>query len=70
LEGHDLFGVVAEHLVEGDVTVFMSAGAEKARYITGIAVAINSERRMRRVFLTNIYDLARHSGENVTVAEY
>jgi hypothetical protein len=38
----DLFGEVAGHLVEGSVAVFIEVGAEKLRYLTGWAVAVNS----------------------------
>ena len=47
---------LADHLVEGEVLVMMEAGAEKARYITGIAWAIHSDGITERVSLTDIYE--------------
>lgn len=66
----DLFGVVAQHLAEGEVAVFLEAGAEKLRYICGFAVAINARGERREVGLNDIYDLAAELGPNVTQAQY
>jgi hypothetical protein len=55
----DLFGMVAEHLEEGQVAVFMEAGAEKLRYVSGYAVAVNWEGEQVYVSLNDIYNLAK-----------
>lgn len=50
-----LWKIVSEHLVDGDVAVFVEAGAEKARYVTGYAVAFDATGRDVRVDLDDIY---------------
>jgi hypothetical protein len=62
--------LVADHLAPGWVAVFMEAGAEKLRYVSGSAVAINAEGEHRQVVLSDIYVLAAELGEHVTPAEY
>ncbi|HVX15929.1 MAG TPA: hypothetical protein VHC22_32395 [Pirellulales bacterium] len=69
-EDFDLFQDVASHLADGSVAVFEEVGAEKLRYLTGVAVAINSEGESVRVALTDIYRLAESLGKEVTGAEY
>lgn len=66
----DLYQEVATHLQQGSVATFMEVGAEKLRYLTGMAVAVNSEGKTVEISLTDIYDLARSLGDEVTVAEY
>ena len=67
----DVEALVAEHLIEGEVAVFMTVGWEKMRYLTGSARAINSAGQTRQVDLDDIYDLARRElGPNVTTATY
>lgn len=53
---------MGENPVDGDVAVFMSAGAEKLRYITGMAVAISQRGEVRRVSLDDIYEARRRPG--------
>jgi hypothetical protein len=65
----DVAVFVSEHLADGEVAVFMEAGAEKLRYIVGHAVAINGAGETRTVNLNDIYELARELGPNVTEAE-
>lgn len=66
----DLFQEVAAHLQEGSVAVFMEVGAEKLRYLTGSAVAVNSKGQTVEVTLDDIYAVAKSLGDEVTVAEY
>lgn len=65
----DVPELVAEHLDEGEVAVFMEAGAEKLRYVCGYATAINSAGERRDVSLDSIYELAKELG-NATQATY
>lgn len=50
---------VSEHLAENSVCVVIEAGAEKARYITGHAVAISHTGEMIHVSLGDIYAQAQ-----------
>ncbi|HTE91774.1 MAG TPA: hypothetical protein VK639_22680 [Terriglobales bacterium] len=59
-----------ERLVNGLNRLANEAGAEKCRYVTGWALAVNSKGETRRVSLQDIYDLAGQIGEHVTKAEY
>jgi hypothetical protein len=54
-----LIELVAEHLVDGQVAVFMEIGSEKMRYLGGTAVAVNAAGETKRVDLEDIYTLAR-----------
>lgn len=62
--------LVAEHLVDGEVAVFMEVGAEKMRYLTGRAWAINSKGETRQISIDDIYERAKELGPNVTSATY
>lgn len=62
--------LVAEHLVGGDVAVFMEAGHEKMRSVSGYAVAVNSAGETRGVNLADIYKMAADLGSTVTAAEF
>jgi len=69
----DFFQEVAKHLADGEVAIFMEAGAEKLRYITGFALAINNKGEMETISLQNIYDLAKNltdRPEDIESAEY
>jgi hypothetical protein len=67
----DIADLVASHLVDGEVAIFMECGAEKLRYITGNATAINSKGERRDIALSNIYDLAKElSDGDITEASY
>lgn len=66
-----LWKIVSEHLVDGDVAVFVEAGAEKARYVTGHAVAFDATGRNVRVDLNDIYAKAEEAfGHYPNAAEY
>lgn len=69
-ENQDVGDVVAPHLAEGWVAVFMEAGHEKLRYVIGYAFAVNGANERRAVGLTEIYERAGELGSNVTEAEY
>jgi len=62
-EDHDdptgVCSLIAEHLAEGQVCVILEAGAERARYITGVAIAIHSSGERVELRLNDIYDLAK-----------
>jgi hypothetical protein len=50
---------LAEHLAEGHVCVIMVAGAEKARYVTGRAIAIAWTGERTEISLNDIYGQAQ-----------
>lgn len=58
-EYESLHQLVAAHLIEGEVAIFMEAGAEKMRYVSGVTVAVNSAGDTRRIDLDDIYELAK-----------
>lgn len=69
----DLPDLVAEHLADGEVAIFMESGAEKLRYIIGQALAINNKGEYRVIGLDDIYTLAQDLTDrpkDITVAEY
>jgi len=66
----DVADLVSQHLVDGEVAVFMESGAEKLRYVTGHAWAINNKGETRRVSIDDIFNLARELGPHVTGATY
>lgn len=62
---------IAEHLVDGEIAVLMSAGAEKLRYVTGNATAVNHKGECRHISLDDIYKIAEQAfGATVTDAAY
>lgn len=74
-EDHTLviFDEIVPHLVDGQVAIFIEAGAEKLRYIAGTAIAIHSSGERVDLSLSEIYDKARSAfGEDavITAAEY
>jgi hypothetical protein len=67
----DLPAMVANHLLENEVAIFMQIGQEKMRFLTGHAEAINCHKIRRVVSLTDIYGLAKQlTNQTVTLAEY
>ncbi len=50
--------LICPHMVEGQVLVMMEAGAEKTRYITGVAQAYDHTGECVEVNLVDIYQLA------------
>lgn len=59
LKHNDLVQLVASHLVEGQVAVFVEVGAQKMIYLGGTAVAVNASGETRVVDLDNINALAQ-----------
>jgi len=69
----DLTGLIANHLVEGQVAVFMGVGFEAMRYLGGAAVAVNAAGETRRIDLEDIYAVAKELTTDehpVTFAQY
>ena len=67
----DWVEVFARHLVDGWVAILVETGAEKYRYVSGYALAVNSKGESREINLSRDIDkLAREIGENVTDASY
>ena len=69
----DIAEYVAEHLADGAVAIFIQAGAEKLRYVSGYAEAINNKFQRKALSLDNIYDMAAGlttSAKAITRAEY
>jgi hypothetical protein len=58
-EHADLVSLVATHLVDHDLAVFMEVGFEKMRELNGIAVAVNASGETRTINLNSIYDAAK-----------
>jgi hypothetical protein len=70
----DLATELAEHLVPGQVAVLLEVGAEKLRYLTGLAIAVNAEGGMVQLTLSDIYRTAARAfrviESEITRAEY
>jgi hypothetical protein len=55
----DFASELSEHLVEGEVAIYMEVGYEKLRYLSGVAVAVAWDGRVTYVDLNEIYERAR-----------
>ena len=69
----ELSKIVASHLVDNEVAIFMEAGAEKLRYINGYAEAVNNKGEHQEISLMDIYDRINEltdTPENVSRCEY
>lgn len=67
----DIVEIVSRHLAEGEVAVFMSAGAEKLRYISGYSEAVDHTGKRVFVSLNDIYEKAEEAfGVRPSSAEY
>jgi hypothetical protein len=55
----DLACELSAHLEEGEIAVLLQAGAEKLRYITGDALAVNHRGEQVTLSLDDIYGLAK-----------
>ena len=71
-EEFDFLTEFKQHLVEKEVVVLMEAGAEKHRYIQGMAMAVMKGRRPITIDISDIYDKAkkRFGVDQISVAEY
>jgi len=58
-EPFDFAEELSGFLADGEIAVLIEAGAEKLRYITGVAVAVDHRGRRADVDLSAIYDLAQ-----------
>ena len=66
----DFAALLAPHLEENSIAVLQEIGAEKMRYLTGTAVALNAKGVTREVSICDIYKLAADLGGEVTKAEW
>lgn len=70
----DLADEIAPHLAEGEVAVLMEVGAEKLRYLSGTAIAVNHKGETTAVSLDDIYALAAKTFkvdvEDITACTY
>jgi hypothetical protein len=70
----DLVTELAVHLPKGQVAVLMEIGAEKLRYLTGVAIAVNHKGRAVVVSLDDVYRKAartfRVQENKITQATY
>jgi hypothetical protein len=57
----DLFAELPQHLQEGQIAVLMEIGAEKHRYLTGVAVAVDHAGKTVEVTLDDIYQSAANA---------
>ena len=62
----DLVDELAQHLPKGQIAVLMEIGAEKLRYLTGVAIAVNHKGRVVELTLSDIY---RKASRTFRVAE-
>lgn len=70
-EDFDLVEELAQHLAAGEIAVLVEAGAEKLRYITGDAVAVNSQGERVALSLGDIYQMAERAfGRRPSEAAY
>ena len=70
----DLVAELAQHLLKGQIAVLMEIGAEKLRYLTGVAIAVNHKGRVVQLTLSDIYHKAsrifRVAENEITQATY
>ena len=69
----DFLAELSQHLADGSIAIVMGAGAEKLRYITGYAEAINSKGERVSINIDSIYDLAKQKFDKdaeITPAQY
>jgi len=67
-----LCNATARHLKDGEIAIFVEAGHEKSRYVTGYAIAINSKGKSVELCIDNIYNMLDKLAPKgaVTRAEY
>jgi len=70
----DFLNELSQHLAKDEVAVLLTAGAEKLRYITGEALAVNYEGKVVDLSLLDIYQKAARAFRvplsSITHAEY
>jgi hypothetical protein len=57
-EPFDFAGELSGFLADGEIAVLIETGAENLRYITGVAIAIDSHGKRTEIVLSDIYDEA------------
>ena len=69
-ENLSILDEIAEHLADNQVCIVMEAGAEKARFITGQAIAIAWNGETTRISLSDIYKEAQEAfGDEAQITE-
>lgn len=66
----DFLKEFAAHLEDDWVAIYMEIGNENIRFLTGVAIAINSKGQVNEINIEDIYDLAKDLGSNMTPVEY
>jgi len=65
----DFVDELSKQLKPSHVAIMMECGAEKLRYVTGFALAVNSNGTTKTVSLNDIYKKADRLGKHRTCAE-
>jgi len=69
-EEFDFMEELAKHLADGSIAVLTASGAEKLRYVTGYAVAIDNTGKTVAVNIDDIYGKAKKLfGENAEITQ-
>jgi hypothetical protein len=55
----DLAAEIADHLAPGEVCIFQQVGAEKLRYLSASALAVNAAGETLQISIDDIYTLVR-----------
>lgn len=68
----DFVDEVSTHLTDDSIAVFEAVGSEKYRYLSGYAIAVNSEGKQVRVDINDIYARAKaeFGVEKISEANY
>ena len=66
----DFIDEVAKILCDDEVFIWVHVGSEKMRYVSGYTVAINSIGERKVINLSDIYEIAKELGKNISQAEY
>jgi hypothetical protein len=69
----DFFQELAKFLEDDEVVIFMHCGAEKLRYLSGYATAVNNKGEEKTLAFHHIYELAKgltSKPENITECSY
>ena len=68
----DITEELSQFICDDDVAILFEVGAEKLRYLTGYATAVNSKGETLHVNICDIYDVVKSNWglENILSAEY
>ena len=58
-EAIDLAAEISNHLAPGEVCILQQVGAEKLRYLSGLALAVNAAGETLQISIDDIYTLVR-----------